>query len=44
MKKCPKCGKQTLEDEEVMNCLSREDGKTYICQECGEKEIEAVRQ
>lgn len=39
MKKCPKCKKRTLNDEEAMNCLSREDGKTYICQSCGKKEI-----
>lgn len=28
----------TLQDEEVMNCLSKKDNETYICQECGEKE------
>lgn len=43
MKKCPKCKKKTLNDEEVMNCLSKEDGKTYICQECGEKESRMIR-
>jgi len=43
MKKCPKCKKMTLEDEQVMNCLSKEDNKTYICQGCGEKESEMKR-
>jgi hypothetical protein len=28
----------TIQDREVMNCLSRRDNKTYICNECGNEE------
>jgi len=28
----------TLEDEQLLNCLSRRDNETYICSECGNKE------
>lgn len=35
MKHCPKCGCPTMDDDEVMNCLSRRDNKTYICRNCG---------
>jgi len=28
----------TLEDEQVLNCLSRRDNETYICGECGNEE------
>jgi len=38
MKECPRCGELTMHDEEVMNSLSRRDGETYICNECGDDE------
>ena len=38
MKKCPKCGENTLHPEEVMNALSRKDNETYICNACGDQE------
>ncbi len=38
MKKCPRCKKNQLADEEVMNALSRRDNKTYICSPCGTTE------
>ncbi len=38
MKKCPRCKKNTMRDEEVMNALSRRDNKTYICSPCGTTE------
>lgn len=38
MKVCPRCKKKTLQEEEVMNALSRRDNKTYICSECGTME------
>jgi hypothetical protein len=38
MKKCPRCFKMTMRDEEVRNALSRRDNKTYICSPCGEAE------
>lgn len=38
MKKCPRCGQLTLEDEDGLNALSRRDNKTYICHICGEEE------
>lgn len=37
MKLCPRCKLPTLEEEEVLNCLSH-DGKTYICRMCGQIE------
>lgn len=37
MQKCPKCKKKTLEDEDVFNCVSKENGD-YICQSCGDEE------
>ena len=38
MKKCPRCKQRTLEDDEILNCLSKKDNKTYICQQCGSEE------
>lgn len=38
MKKCPRCHRMTLEDEQALNCLSRRDNKTYICNSCGNEE------
>lgn len=38
MKKCPRCKKMKLDDEQVMNSLSRRDRKTYICNDCGSEE------
>ena len=38
MKKCPCCDKDSLNDEQVMNALSHIDNKTYICNDCGNKE------
>lgn len=37
MKKCPRCHKETLEDEQALNSLSRR-GNVYICNECGDEE------
>ena len=37
MKKCPRCHKETLEDEQALNSLSRR-GDVYICNPCGEEE------
>lgn len=38
MKECPRCHMERLDDDEVMNCLSHRDDKTYICNPCGEQE------
>tara|TARA_R110002110_G_scaffold162785_9_gene362291 strand:- start:1108 stop:1290 length:183 start_codon:yes stop_codon:yes gene_type:complete len=38
MTECPTCKEQTLHEEEVLNCLSRKDNKTYICGNCGLRE------
>ena len=38
MKKCPRCKKNTMRDEEAMNALSRRDNETYICSPCGTAE------
>ena len=38
MKKCPRCKKKTLLDDKFLNSLSRRDGKTYICNTCGNEE------
>ena len=38
MKECPRCHRETMEDEEVLNSLSRRDNKTYICNDCGKEE------
>lgn len=38
MKECPRCHEMTLEDEEVLNALSRRDSNTYICRSCGNEE------
>jgi predicted RNA-binding Zn-ribbon protein involved in translation (DUF1610 family) len=32
---CPRCKDNFLHKHEVMNTLSREDNRTYICQSCG---------
>lgn len=36
--KCPRCKENELDKEEVRNCLSRMDNKTYICSDCGTDE------
>jgi uncharacterized Zn finger protein len=38
MKKCPRCGKEKMRDEEIKNASSRRDNKTYICSDCGTAE------
>ena len=38
MKKCPRCGEDSLDDRQVMNALSRRDNQTYICSPCGTQE------
>jgi len=38
MRKCPRCKKKRLAENEVMNALSRRDSKTYICTPCGTAE------
>ena len=38
MKKCPRCHKMTMADEEPLNSLSKRDNKTYICHSCGIEE------
>jgi hypothetical protein len=35
---CPVCKKNPLHPNKVMNSLSRRDNKTYICNECGQRE------
>ncbi len=37
MKTCPRCHKETLEDEQALNSLSRR-GNVYICNPCGDEE------
>ena len=37
MKKCPRCHKETLEDIQAQNSLSRR-GNVYICNPCGDEE------
>lgn len=38
MKKCPRCKKNKMHDEQALNSLSRRDNKTYICNDCGNDE------
>ena len=38
MKRCPRCTLLKMHDEQALNSLSRRDGKTYICNDCGEDE------
>lgn len=38
MKECPRCHKMTIEDEDILNSLSRRDNETYICNDCGNDE------
>ena len=38
MKRCPRCKRMTLLDDEDLNSLSRRDNKTYICNTCGDHE------
>lgn len=35
---CPRCGKGTMYEKQVLNALSRRDNETYICTECGTAE------
>ena len=37
MKKCPRCKKMKLEDEQQLNALSRR-ASVYICNTCGDDE------
>lgn len=34
MKECPRCHRLTLCNEQDLNCLSRRDSATYICEAC----------
>ncbi len=34
-KECPRCGKEVLKNPIELNSISEEDGKTYICSDCG---------
>jgi len=36
--KCPRCKEWKLHPEKALNSLSRRDGKTYICNTCGDEE------
>lgn len=38
MKNCPRCGEDTMDENQVMNALSRRDNHTYICSPCGTQE------
>ena len=38
MKECPRCHRETMEDDQYLNSLSRRDAKTYICNKCGDEE------
>ena len=38
MKECPRCYKMTLEEDTVLNSLSRRDSRSYICSTCGKAE------
>lgn len=38
MKQCPRCKEYKLNEEEVLNALSRKDNETYICSDCGVSE------
>jgi hypothetical protein len=35
---CPRCKEWKLHEDQVLNSLSRRDGKTYICNSCGNEE------
>ena len=35
---CPRCKVNVLDENEVMNSLSRQDNETYICNDCGDVE------
>jgi len=34
-KECPRCGNEVLKNPIELNSISEEDGKTYICSDCG---------
>lgn len=34
MKRCPRCHRMTMNDEQALRFLSRRDNKTYICDKC----------
>lgn len=38
MKECPRCHRESMEDDEVLNSLSQRDNRTYICKACGDEE------
>ena len=38
MKECPRCHRNTLHDDDILNALSHRDKKTYICNGCGDTE------
>lgn len=38
LKECPVCKKKKMNEDEVMNSLSRKDNKTMICNDCGMQE------
>jgi uncharacterized protein YlaI len=38
---CPVCKVNELDEDEVMNSLSRKDNETYICNDCAVQEAMA---
>ena len=38
MKICPRCHRQSLNDEEVMNSISHVGNRVMICNECGKQQ------
>jgi len=38
MKRCPRCFKENMKEDNIINALSRRDNKTYICSQCGMEE------
>jgi len=38
MKHCPRCGHKTMFNSDVLNPVSKVDGKTRICPNCGKEE------
>lgn len=40
MKKCPRCHKMTMKDDDAWDVLSWRDNKTHICNRCGWEELD----
>ena len=38
MKVCPRCKRNSLNDDEAMNAVSHIGDKIYICSECGKQQ------